>query len=134
MIDLSTNLPCFEMSDPTVSDPISPPMQKMDTVKDQIRDNCHFSKDRLYLSRHVWLTKSLINLNKKKILINVRLPGSGVSIHGFTLKFDSHFRRRSHHRHRKTILKSSPDPRDKNGGDDQRVVQLKEGKHMFGQT
>lgn len=66
MIDLSTNLPCFEMSDPTVSDPISPPMQKMDTVKDQIRDNCHFSKDRLYLSRHVWLTKSLINLNKKK--------------------------------------------------------------------
>lgn len=59
-----TNLPNFDASEPAVSDPSKPPMQKMDTVKDQMSESCHGSRERPYLCTHVCFTSSFINYNK----------------------------------------------------------------------
>lgn len=56
----STNLPCRVMSWPADSEPSSPPMQKMETVKDQMSETCHCSRCTSYLCRHVRFTSSLM--------------------------------------------------------------------------
>lgn len=58
---MHTNLPYFESSWPDTSAPTNPPMQKMDTVKDQMRDTCHCSNETPYLCWQVLFTSSFMN-------------------------------------------------------------------------
>lgn len=49
------------MSGEATSDPSKPPMQKMDTVKDQMRDTCQSCRETPYLWAHVSFTSCIIN-------------------------------------------------------------------------
>lgn len=136
-----TDLPNFEISGPATSDPSNPPMQKMDTVKDQMRESCHCCKESLYLCRHVWFTSSCINCKYHKyrsifnihflyihtIMMYVLFSHSLRSSWHFNMNLWSsctHRRGRGHHRYTETILKCPTDARDKNSSDYNRTVQL----------
>lgn len=57
------DLPNLVVSGVAESDPSKPPMQKMDTVKDQMREICHCSSEMSYLCRHVSFTSFFMNCN-----------------------------------------------------------------------
>lgn len=58
-----THLPNLLMSGPDSSDPSRPPMQKMDTMKDQMRDTCQSCSETPYLRVHVSFTSCMMNCN-----------------------------------------------------------------------
>lgn len=63
LIEVSVYLPNVVIRGPATSVPSNPPRQKMDTVKDQMRETCDLSRDTPYLCRHVLFTSSFINCN-----------------------------------------------------------------------
>lgn len=60
-----THLPNLLMSGPATSDPSKPPMQKMETMKDQMRETCQSCRETPYLRVHVSFTSCMINCNRR---------------------------------------------------------------------